>query len=315
MTPPITFQNLNPNRRVTVLMATYNGALYIGEQLATIRSQVGVDLKLVIHDDGSSDPTVEKVNLFRRNFPDISCSIAINTPGTGSAPLNFFTLIVSADIGNAEYVALSDQDDIWLPNKLSRAIDVMEESGTDAYASNLFAWDVAGGKFWTIGKSEPQKAYDHLFQSASAGCTYVLSRRSFEMVRDCIAALIHSAPRTCSHDYLIYALVRSAGMTWSIDNQAKILYRQHSNNDFGAMPGAGGALKRLKLVRSGWYLSTVSWTLGNIQHDHFTSEVGDRIRRLNMADRWWLMTRVGQFRRKRAHQFALFMIFLLSSKP
>jgi rhamnosyltransferase len=301
--------------RITVLMATHNGASYIGEQLATIRSQVGVKAHLVVHDDSSTDGTIEKVNQFGARYPDFSYSIAVNVPGTGAAALNFFTLIASADVGSAQFVAFSDQDDVWLPNKLKRGVEVMMTEGTDAYASNLVAWDVRESKYWTILKSSPQMMYDYLFQSASAGCTYVLSRKTFDLVKDYINNSLFSPPRSCSHDYFIYALTRAKGMTWSIDKEAHILYRQHDHNVFGAMPGICGILHRIKLIRSGWYLSTVSWTIGNIENNQFTSEVKLRLGRLKIPDRWWLMTRVSQFRRKRLHRFALIMILLLSSKP
>ena len=299
--------------RVTVLMATHNGATYIDEQLSTIRSQVGVKVHLVVHDDSSTDETVEKINQFGASHPDFDYSIAVNVPGTGAAALNFFTLIASADIGSAQFVALSDQDDVWLPNKLKRAIEVMMTEGTDAYASNLVAWDIMEGKYWTIFKSSPQRMYDYLFQSASAGCTYVLTRNTFDLVKEHIKNSLVSPPRSCSHDYFIYALTRAKGATWSIDNEAHILYRQHDHNVFGAMPGLGGILHRIKLIRSGWYLSTVSWTIGNIENSQFTSEVKERLGRLKISDRWWLMIRVSQFRRKYAHRLALIIILLLSS--
>ena len=218
---------------IAVLMATYNGASYIDEQLVTIMNQVGVTVHLVVRDDGSTDATVEKINQFGACRGDFDYSIAINAPGTGSAALNFFTLIASADVGNAQFVAFSDQDDVWLPNKLRRAVDVMTAEGTDAYASNLVAWDAREGKYWTIDKSCPQRAYDHLFQSASAGCTYVLTRKTFDIVKGHVIGALVSAPRSSSHDYFMYALSRANGMTWSIDSDAHILYRQHDNNVFG----------------------------------------------------------------------------------
>ena len=106
--------------RVLVMMATYNGERYVAEQIDSILAQEGVDLTLVIRDDGSTDGTVAVCERYAREHANVD--FAVNGRNKGCA-LNFMDMVYSADAGAYEYFAFSDQDDYWLPEKLAKAID------------------------------------------------------------------------------------------------------------------------------------------------------------------------------------------------
>jgi glycosyltransferase involved in cell wall biosynthesis len=106
---------------VEVLLATYNGELYISEFLDSLSLQNDVRIHLRVSDDGSSDRTLEIVDSYRHLFE--SCKV-FNGPCNGPSA-NFFSLIEKATF---EFVALADQDDIWLPHHLINAVKRLSES-------------------------------------------------------------------------------------------------------------------------------------------------------------------------------------------
>ena len=84
--------------------------------------------------------------------------------------------------------------------------------------------------------SKPIPPLGFLAQSASAGCTYVLSQSSFVNLQVSIANLItrYTFINVYSHDIYIHQVIRLCGHRWCYDSQPFILYRQHANNDWGS---------------------------------------------------------------------------------
>ena len=112
--------------RVLVLMATYNGEKYLEEQIDSILSQEGVDVSLWISDDCSTDSTYEICQKYASMNPRIR--VRQNSSNKRVAR-NFMDMVYEAEASRFDYFAFSDQDDVWLPQKLSRAIEHIEESG------------------------------------------------------------------------------------------------------------------------------------------------------------------------------------------
>lgn len=102
--------------RVEVLMSTYNGELYIDEQIQSILSQKDVDLNLLIRDDASKDNTIEKIKKYTTR-DNVSFYNGKNIGATRS----FFDLMNHA--GEYEYYCLSDQDDVWDDDKVITAVN------------------------------------------------------------------------------------------------------------------------------------------------------------------------------------------------
>ena len=127
--------------RVLVLMATYNGENYLEEQIDSILSQEGVDVSLWISDDCSSDSTYEICQKYAMNNTNIR--IRQNSSNKRVAR-NFMDMVYEAEASRFDYYAFSDQDDVWLPQKLSRAIEYIEESGPGPrlYYSDVLDVDV-----------------------------------------------------------------------------------------------------------------------------------------------------------------------------
>lgn len=279
--------------KVAVLVATYNGRPYIESQLISILGQTHNNFDILLRDDGSSDGTLD---LVQKRFRD-QVTIIIDGISTGSAAGNFFRLISALPTVGYDYVAFADQDDIWFPDKLERALSMIESSQAAAYSSDLIAFDNQSQTAWHLKKHSSQKRFDYLFQGASAGCTYLLSNEALICIKRSMGDAILSLPAGHSHDWLIYAICRSYGLKWFHDDVASISYRQHSVNAFGAMPGLGGLLKRLSFARSGWYREQILWQRQFLSGTNEEAQILDAVQRFDFSDRLYLLNNVMSFRR------------------
>lgn len=286
--------------RVAVLLATYNGMPYLEEQVASILAQLNVEITIFVSDDLSTDATLEFLNGLNDNR-----IIILPAKKSGSGANNFFRLICDANIDKFDYIAFSDQDDLWTPRKLLRAIMEIEKNNCGGYSSDLIAFDLDNHKIWYMSKSSKLKTFDYLFQGASAGCTYVLSRDAILLVRDKISPTLNSIPINFSHDWLLYAICRSHGLGWCLDNQAHIYYRQHSRNAYGALPGFRGFVFRFNLLRNGWYRQHVLWLGLFLKRSKDEMAVLSAVERLSLIDRFFLIFHIKNFRRRNFDCFFL----------
>lgn len=103
---------------ISICIATYNGARYIGEQLASILKQLSAEDEVVVSDDGSTDGTLDIV----RSFNDCRIRI-VDGPQRHSPTLNFEWALRNA---KGEYIFLADQDDVWLEGKVRRCVDELQ---------------------------------------------------------------------------------------------------------------------------------------------------------------------------------------------
>lgn len=103
---------------ISVCIATYNGARYIGEQLASILKQLSAEDEVVVSDDGSTDGTIDIV----RSLNDHRIRI-VDGPRRHSPTLNFEWALRNA---KGEYIFLADQDDVWLEGKVTRCVEELQ---------------------------------------------------------------------------------------------------------------------------------------------------------------------------------------------
>jgi len=108
--------------RVSVAMATYNGARFIAEQLESLSRQTLPPCELVIGDDGSTDDTLNIVEAFARTAP-FPVRIHRNPQRMGHAD-NF---LHTATLCSGDLIAFCDQDDVWLETKLARCCQAFQD--------------------------------------------------------------------------------------------------------------------------------------------------------------------------------------------
>lgn len=241
--------------RVLVLLAAYNGRKWITEQIESILQQNGVDVQIAISVDASTDGTEALVSEWALRDTRVFC-LPHGMRFGGAAP-NFFRLLVDANLEGYDYVAFADQDDIWLPNKLRRAYEVLSTGAYSAYSSDVLAfWP--GGKEQVIRKSQRQVAYDYFFEAAGPGCTYVFSSALATTIKQNILHHQSKMGDVTLHDWFCYAFARANDYRWYIDDQVHMRYRQHANNQVGVNSGLSAFKKRLRQVLDGWWLSQAS---------------------------------------------------------
>lgn len=294
--------------RVAVLLATHNSAAWLPEQLSSIAAQQGVDVTVHASDDASTDATMTILadgfsGLTLRTLPALPAAL-------GSANRNFLRLIRDTDVADADYIALSDHDDVWLPTKLLRGVGCLRRSGCDGYSSNVTAfW--ADGRERSIVKSQPQRRFDFCFESPGPGCTFVFTREAFTRLQTWVKARHDALQALKAHDWLIYAHSRQQGWRWYIDSQSHMRYRQHDSNEIGANAGWGAALMRWRQVRDGTYRRDILAMAEAVNHQ---SDVIGALRRLSMMDRLRLATRVRECRRSGKEATALAIFFLVMGR-
>ena len=119
--------------RASICMAVYNGEVYLREQLESIASQMTDCDEIVIVDDGSDDRTVEII----RNFDLKNLTLILNKSNEG--PCKSFELAIKHARG--KYIFLSDQDDVWLKNRIDLYLDCFERNKLDVVVGNALSFD------------------------------------------------------------------------------------------------------------------------------------------------------------------------------
>ncbi|CAH0217212.1 hypothetical protein SRABI89_02144 [Pseudomonas koreensis] len=240
--------------KVAVLLAAYNGMRWIEEQVTSILAQSGVEVTVYISVDPSTDGTEDWCATLATNLPNV---ILLPSAGRfGGASRNFFRLIRDVNVGNFEFFALSDQDDVWYADKLLRAVSQLGRQRADAYSSNVTAFWL-DGKTRLLDKAQPQVAWDYLFEAAGPGCTYVLTRRLFESIKLSVVSSWDALQGVSLHDWFFYAYARSHGYRWFIDPVPSMDYRQHESNQVGANTGLRSLVARYKTISNGWWFNQV----------------------------------------------------------
>lgn len=240
--------------KIAVLVAAYNGAEWIEEQIKTILSQDDVVVDIYVSVDLSTDGTFEMLQKYE--LTESRIHLLEYGDRYGGAAKNFFRLIRDVEFSDYDYVAFSDQDDIWLSNKLALAVSKIKSSDVDAYSSDVLAfWNDGSKKL--IKKSYPQKKFDFLFEAAGPGCTYVLKAAALAEFKKKLIINWAVVNEIELHDWLIYAYFRANKLKWLIDPLPLMYYRQHSANQVGVNRGLKAYLVRLKKVRYKWYRTEV----------------------------------------------------------
>lgn len=242
---------------VAVLLAAYNGADYIKNQLASIANQKFCIPYVFVSDDGSTDETL---NTLLETCSQLSLNCELITKGKDpllsarNSANNFYHLILNTDLPESiNWVAFSDQDDIWFPHHLSRALQRFSaNSEIGGYSSSVVAfWE--NGRTRLIRKSGYVGPCNHLFESPGPGCSIVLPKNVFYKLKTVLANHLSVAATIDFHDWLIYAVVKSFGYEWFIDSEPSLLYRQHNNNVLGVGIGFCSLWKRFDMVYGWWY--------------------------------------------------------------
>ena len=219
---------------IEVILPTYNGVTFLRQQVASIDKQILRPLRLIVRDDGSTDGTQDLLQSLKQEYGPWLVLIP-STSNLGCIG-NVNILLKHT---KAPYVALSDQDDIWLPDKLSKSFSLMQrcENNSPCFSPLLVHTDLAlvnhSGElihpsFLSYQRLNPLKvALDDLsLTNVVTGCTILMNRSLIDLA-------MPIPKEALMHDWWI-ALVASKFGTILFLNNPTILYRQHSRNVLGA---------------------------------------------------------------------------------
>ncbi len=241
---------------LNILMCTYNGGAYLEPQLQSLLAQDHADWRLWSSDDGSEDDTVSQLTGFAAAHPD-RVMPPLTGPGRGAAA-HFLSLLARPEMAG-QWVAFADQDDVWLPHKLARAVDQLGQEGAigpAVYASRSLHTDAQGAVLGPSPRHARALGFGNaLVQNVLAGNTLVLTPGATDLLR----ATLDAAQDVPFHDWWVYLVATGAGIPVINDAEPGVLYRQHRGNLLGA--GGRQRMGRAALLWNGTY---ARWIDANI---------------------------------------------------
>lgn len=221
---------------IEILLATFNGERYLREQIESILNQDYPNLRVLARDDGSTDSTMAILEQYAVRFPT---RFRVMPPGeiTGSPKWNFHRLMQAS---TSDYVCFADQDDVWLPQKISLTMQAMKRlEARHSRELPLLAFtdlrvvdkqlETQHESYWKLHRINPHQANHFarlLGQNVVTGCTAMLNRPLLEIA-------LRMPDEAEMHDGWVALLAAAFGASEPVPAQT-MLYRQHSQNILGA---------------------------------------------------------------------------------
>lgn len=220
---------------VAILLATYQGERFLEEQIDSLFEQTYKNWKLYIHDDGSDDKTVEILQRYKEQYPEQIVLLDGNI--TGGPKTNFLYMMKQVE---SAYYMCCDQDDIWLPEKIEKTYNQMKSLETDVDIPCLVFTELKIVNEDLEVISDTMSRYQKLdcvntnlhrmlMQNVVTGCTMMLNRKLRDMVIQ-----YKDIKNIIMHDWWASIIAAEFGKIKFIE-EPTILYRQHDDNNIGAL--------------------------------------------------------------------------------
>jgi glycosyltransferase involved in cell wall biosynthesis len=301
---------------IAILLASYNGAANLRAQLDSFCAQTLAAALLIVSDDGSTDASRAILAEFAARHPELPLQL-IEGPQRGAAQ-NFLHLLraVPAEI---DMVAISDQDDVWLPEKLARGAAALAGQDWAVPALSTGTSWVCDADLHRQGRlpvpARPPGFRNALVQNIAGGNTMMLNRAGLEVLQ----AASHEARKLVVHDWWIYQIIAGVGGTVTFDPEPVLLYRQHGGNLIGANHGFAAKKRRLQLLLIGRFRrwNTINIKALTASAHRFTAQNRQilqdfaRLRRLALLPRLRLLRQLGLYRQGLAGNLSLWLAALL----
>lgn len=249
--------------RVHILMGLHNGASDLEAQLQSFAGQSHTAWDLTVSDDASSDAGPDIVRDFATRMRSAGHRVDLVAGPVAGFAANFLSLIARPP-DNGSWLALSDQDDVWLPDRLARGIRALRALPADMptlYCSRTWITDAALQQRRLSARfARPPGFHNALVQNIVAGNTILLNPAAAALT--CRAAAEAArVPGLAAHDWWCYQLITGVGGAVVHDSEPTLLYRQHANNLIGANDSWRARGRRIGMLLSGEF---ADWNTANI---------------------------------------------------
>lgn len=207
--------------KVAILLSAYNGEKYIEEQVHSIYRQDNCEIFLYVRDDGSTDKTIEILKKLKKYY-----NLNIIQGNNIGWKRSFFELLYLVPDGY-DYYAFSDQDDVWKPEKINRAITMMEKSTQPCLYCSAQVFVDENLNYLNIDlHRHPKNSRQAMTNISSRGCSEVFNQKLLKILQR------QSVSTNFSHDRWVARVAIYTGKLL-LDDESYILYRQHGNNSSG----------------------------------------------------------------------------------
>ena len=221
--------------KVSVALCTYNGAKHLHAQLESIASQTAVPDEIVVRDDQSTDGTIEIVQAFASQS-SISVNWQVNPTRLGVSK-NFEAALADC---TGEIIFLSDQDDIWLPDKVADALKHFQQNPaldmifTDATLINEELQPFSYSLWESVDFSPAEQAAFNKKNAIKSLLHHDIVTGATTAIRARHKSIYLPIPPVWMHDAWLAHIIASISKIQAI-SKPSILYRQHSNQQIGGI--------------------------------------------------------------------------------
>lgn len=308
---PISLRKKNPH--IAILMATYNGGEFLQSQLSSIAKQNYKNWSILASDDGSTDDTKKQLEEFSDRGQPL---IKLDGPRNGGTE-NFLSLlgVMGKYLPEDSWVAFSDQDDVWLPDRLSRGVDFLSNLPDDRpalYCSRtLITNRLLQKRRLSPPRPRPPSFENSLVQNIASGNTILLNTSGAKLLR----STRDEVEKVLIHDWWAYQIVSGAGGYVLHDDQPTLLYRQHGGNQIGSNDALSAKANRLAALLRGDFREWIDLNLSSLQAAHHrltkrNREILDEFsssRKKSLPQRLSMINRLGLYRQSRSSTAALYI--------
>ena len=301
--------------QIAILLGSYNGELYLKEQLESFEKQSHAKWTLWASDDGSTDSTVEIIKDFAKKIGGNRVH-QVKGPKKGFAA-NFLYLACNPEI-KADAYAYSDQDDIWMTDKLERAaafFSLVPANIPALYCSRTLYVDKNDHPIELSQRyKRPAIFANALVQNIASGNTMVFNEAARALL------LKIGADATIDlHDWITYMLITGAGGQVLFDQNPSVRYRQHSKNLIGMNIGMSAKIRRIQMLFQGrfrrWndlHVAILKKNKALLTPENLaTFQEFSKARQLKGIERFCTFIRSGVYRQTLSNNIALYIAALV----
>ena len=254
--------NLTP--KICVILSTFNSSKFIFDQIKSLEGQTGVRIECFVIDDFSD---ISEFNYLKKTLEKSSLEFKLVRNLKNVGPATNFIKALRNVWKNYDFFAFCDQDDVWEPFKLSRAVKCLGELKAGLPTLYCSRTTLVDSNLKFIGLSPLMRIKpsfgNALVQSIAGGNTMVFNQKAAKY----ISSSIDRTESLLAHDWWTYIIVTGVGGIVVYDSTPTLKYRQHAGNVVGSNMGVFARLKRLQILLSGRYKKWMDFHIGMLMRN------------------------------------------------